>query len=368
MPTASPKQGSAAPEVSPCPPAGLTAHCFRFEGHAGRPILLNEHKGSAIRGALFHALRGKPGSGSGFCVRQELQSCHPCSLHSVCPISALVATVRLDGDRGVDPPRPLTIEPPLERKQFYGEGERFSFGLTLFGHGVELLPYVVAAARDLERIGLGQFQRTGGRSFRGTFVLDRIAEMDPLTHAGVAPNSKPSGGSIEPAARDHEPERDLWLAGAATVASPAMAITSAEVTDCLPSMPASQVTLDLLTPTRLTEGGALVRRMAFRPLVQRLFERSLALAGEPVDTSPLWPLLEVADAVEVTGDRTRWVELDSYSTRRSAHTPLSGLVGRVTFSGPVQPFLPWLVWGQVIHVGKEATKGNGWYRILTIED
>jgi len=25
------------------------------------------------------------------------------------------------------------------------------------------------------------------------------------------------------------------------------------------------------------------------------------------------------------------------------------------------PLLPWLAWGQAPHVGKDATKGNGWY-------
>jgi hypothetical protein len=27
------------------------------------------------------------------------------------------------------------------------------------------------------------------------------------------------------------------------------------------------------------------------------------------------------------------------------------------------PFLPYLIWGQFTHVGKDATKGNGVYRI-----
>lgn len=107
-----------------------------------------------------------------------------------------------------------------------------------------------------------------------------------------------------------------------------------------------------------------MRRIAFQPLLHRLVERRLALAGGEFDTRPYWPLLERAAAVRSEADGTRWVELDSYSTRRNARAPLSGLVGRVTFSGDLSPFLPWLVWGQMTHVGKEATKGNGWYRLV----
>jgi hypothetical protein len=37
------------------------------------------------------------------------------------------------------------------------------------------------------------------------------------------------------------------------------------------------------------------------------------------------------------------------------------LVGRITFEGELAPFLPWLMWGEVVHGGKDATKG--WYRL-----
>ncbi len=59
----------------------------------------------------------------------------------------------------------------------------------------------------------------------------------------------------------------------------------------------------------------------------------MALAGRDVDIRPFWPLLEQGEAVAAREDRTRWVELDSYSTHRNAHAPLSGLVGRVILQG-----------------------------------
>jgi hypothetical protein len=42
---------------------------------------------------------------------------------------------------------------------------------------------------------------------------------------------------------------------------------------------------------------------------------------------------------------------------------MGGFVGQVTFEGEIEPFLPWLVWGEVVHVGKDAVKGNGRMRI-----
>jgi hypothetical protein len=47
--------------------------------------------------------------------------------------------------------------------------------------------------------------------------------------------------------------------------------------------------------------------------------------------------------------------------------PLSGLVGEITFEAEPEQlagFLPWLVWGEIAHAGKDVTKGNGWYRLV----
>jgi hypothetical protein len=119
-----------------------------------------------------------------------------------------------------------------------------------------------------------------------------------------------------------------------------------------------------LTPARLVDGGRLVRRPDFRILMQRLLERLSALAREFCDT-PLaldfGGLIHQAAAVQLVADDTRWVELESYSTRLGRATPLGGFIGQATFAGDLAPFLPWLLWGQFTHVGKDAVKGNGWY-------
>jgi len=74
-------------------------------------------------------------------------------------------------------------------------------------------------------------------------------------------------------------------------------------------------------------------------------------------------VMDKAEAMRVVRDETRWVELESYSTRLGRATPIGGLVGRVTFEGDLAPFWSWLMWGQFTHVGKDAVKGNGMYRI-----
>ena len=49
---------------------------------------------------------------------------------------------------------------------------------------------------------------------------------------------------------------------------------------------------------------------------------------------------------------------------RRQRTPIGGLVGQVTLAGDLAPLRELLVWGSLIHVGKNAVKGDGWYMIM----
>jgi len=106
----------------------------------------------------------------------------------------------------------------------------------------------------------------------------------------------------------------------------------------------------------------------FRPLLQRLLERVTALdreygGGGPERCGQFGALLAQAEAIQVVEDQTRWVDVSSYSLRQERRTPIGGLLGQVRFAGDFRPFLPGLAWGELVHVGKDVVKGNGWYRM-----
>jgi len=337
----------------------FTAHRLRFITEVRTPVELNEHQGAAIRGALFHALLDR------FCMNREALECARCPLVAVCPVAFLVSTMRPENERGRDVPRPFTIQPPLpgsgrpvergDRLFFrYEAGEPLEFGLTLYAHAMQLFPYVVLAAAEMERGGLGRRlpREAPGHPDpvwrRGTLTLREIWAENPLT------------GARQPVLRS----------GDRMVHVPDVPITHAQILAVPVPPPEAVVVLRFLTPTRLIQGGALVKpdRFAFRPFFQRLMERLEALTRHFSDTPLVLDdprgLIAAAERVRVVENDLRWAEVWSYSTRRQRESPISGLLGAVALRAEEwSPFWPYLLWGQFTHVGKDAVKGNGWYEV-----
>ena len=74
-------------------------------------------------------------------------------------------------------------------------------------------------------------------------------------------------------------------------------------------------------------------------------------------------LLRAAGEVRIADRRLAWRELFRASGRHGRMVPMGGLVGEMVLEGDLGPFLPWLVWGSLVHVGKDAVMGNGQIRL-----
>jgi len=344
----------------------FTAHRLRFVTEAQGVIELNEHQGSAIRGALFHALRNR------FCGNRQARECDSCPLVTTCPVAMLVSTLNPQSGRGRNVPRPYTVQPPLPgrggyptalpdgRVVFrYRPGERFEFGLTLYAQALQLFPYVVLAVSGFERGGVGRkTEQADGRWRRGTLQVREVWAENPLTGE----------------------RQGVLRADERMVQVPDVPITHEQVCEWANQRVSEwanqrvgeganrRVVVRFLTPTRLVARGRLVKPEGFRfqVLFQRLMERLESLSRDFSETPLVFDdpkgLIEAAGRVRVVENRLRWEELRSYSTRRRAESPTSGLLGEVVLEAEDwSPFWVWLVWGQFVHVGKDAVKGNGLY-------
>jgi hypothetical protein len=125
------------------------------------------------------------------------------------------------------------------------------------------------------------------------------------------------------------------------------------------------LTLNFLTPTKLKQSGRWVSQgppfaVLIRTLLGRLSSLSYFHCGERVEVD-FRGLIDRAGGVKVTYSETRWQDWSRFSGRQKQRIELGGLVGRVTYNGDLLDYLPLLVLGQLIHVGKGTVFGNGQY-------
>ncbi len=318
---------------------GLVTHHLLFTGEVVTPLELDDHSGAALRGSFFEAVWGR------FCTNKAAATCADCPLHTMCPVSTLVAPLREENPRGRDIPRPYVILPPLGEARRYEPGQSLMFGITLFGTIIQMLPYIVMSIEGLEAHGLGH--KIAENSYqRGRFKIKQIESYHPL----------------------HGTRQVVYQAGKPLVNAPTLSVTASEVKARAVRLPTHEITLNFLTPTRLIEQERPLRCAVFRPLMHRLLERLAALqsaysSSEENKVEEQQRYLELAERVKCVEDQTSWREVTSYSRRAKGRSPIGGIVGKATFGGNLASFRELLAWGELVHVGKNCVKGNGWYKI-----
>ncbi len=309
------------------------AHRLSFTCEAMTAVSLPRQNGSALRGAFFSALRRD------FCLNNKLDSCLRCPTAEVCPICLLIATVDRENSRGAEVPRPFALEPIIAEKMQFEPGETFSFSITLFGRTLQLFPYILLAVQRMGEIGIGNRSTAPGR-----FQLQESKAVNPFTGT----------------------QKSIYSKETQIIDIPDNAITHNDVLAHASRLNPDKLELRILTPLRLVVAGSLVQKLTFRLFMQRLLRRLTDLQRY-FDNQTLelnFPkLLEHAMDIQITEDNTHWIDLSSYSSRRRTTTPIGGLLGEITLEGRLKEFLPLLVWGEITHVGKDATRGNGWYQI-----
>lgn len=332
---------------------GFRVHLLRFKAEVTAPLRLPPAAGAALRGALFGALRQQ------FCLAGQSPECGRPDLAESCQVCFLLAPVDPAERRGRDVPRPYVLRAPTSgpsgtsRSPGFAPGQSLEFGLATFGRALQQFPYALLGVEEMGRRGIGV-----GR--QGQFRLDEVWVEHPILGRQEA---------IYRRARD------------GTVRAPNLPIEAVHVKEEAEVLAdrggARRLRLTLLTPTRLIERDRLVKQDTFElgPLMARLLERLRALfarygeASAPASLDGTPPpfeapaLLRAAQEVRIVERRLAWRELFRASGRHGRMLPMGGLVGEVTLEGDLRPFLPWLVWGGLVHVGKDAAMGNGQYKL-----
>lgn len=292
---------------------------------------LPEYSGSTLRGGFGNTFRKI------VCVNRD-NECNTCLLRTKCIYSYIFETSPpTDTDKlrkYKDIPRPFIIEPPLEPKQTYIQGDTVEFNLILIGKAIDYLPYFIFTFKELGKIGIGRG--------RGKYELIRLSAIKENI------------------------EQEIYSSTTDLIKNIDERLTMIDILNEVNHYGTDELTLKFITPIRLKHNDRYVLVPEFHILIRGLLSRISSLAYfhcEEELNVDYHSLIEDAMEVKIKERHTGWYDWERYSSRQDTRMQLGGIVGNITYSGNLSPFLPFLILGKYVHVGKGATFGLGKYEI-----
>lgn len=386
---------------------------YEFVIEAVDTLYLPVYKGSTFRGGFGTAFKK-------VCCSDRRGDCRKCLLRHACPYAYVFETAPPEGAEALakfeQVPHPFVLEPLLTERQEFPPGEELSFGLVLIGRGIEFLPYFIVAFQEFGKTGIGRGRgrfklarayattrvpNGGGKASNASLPhprvtddgqegIDRLLVFDGETNKVYMRDAVVGWDDIR-AASDQLLEQIGNIGANDTPrhicnspVDPLLSRTSIAKSCDSPfehdlqsktnqtharsaaSSHALHLTVSFETMTRLKFEGSLNDRPEFHVLIRSLLRRISSLLyfhhGTKLDMD-FRGFISQAERVRLAVQRTRWVDWERYSSRQDTRMKLGGIVGTATyeFDDPnlTALFLPWLLLGQYVHVGKGVTFGLG---------
>jgi len=228
-------------------------------------------------------------------------------------------------------PHPFVIEPPEDNNKRYGPESMVNFNLILIGKAVDYLPYFIYTFDELGKNGIGKG--------RGRYKLQEVRlEDNSLVYSGY----------------------DKLIRRAET--------SFIEIHDFIPSDNIDSITLRFITPLRIKYNRDLVVKPEFHILIRNLLRRlGLLYYFHCGNQEPSWnhrEIIEHAQNISITSSSLRWLDWERYSSRQDTRMRLGGVVGEITYTGNIEPFIQFLRAGEILHAGKNTSFGLGRYEIV----
>lgn len=281
-------------------------------------IYLPDFKGSAFRGGFGNIFRKIT------CVLKRFD-CLDCPIKQKCIYAYVFETIPdvssniMNMHKYEKVPHPFIFEPPLDRKKTFYPDEKLSLKVILVGKGIEYLPYFTFTIAELGEVGIGKG--------RGKFKIEEIVSSKVGTLSLV--NSNPSDKKV------------------------------------------SKVDIRAITPIRIKHNRQLTDNLEFSIFIRALLRRLSLLyyfhvenKKPPIDVHKL---LGLSEQIQKVKENTFWYDWERYSSRQNTRMKLGGILGEITYSGHLTPFVSYIKAGEILHVGKGTSFGLGKYEIVDME-
>lgn len=127
-----------------------------------------------------------------------------------------------------------------------------------------------------------------------------------------------------------------------------------------------RIRITMETPAQLKDKGNIAGIPEFHILFRQAMRRISSLAyfhqGEPL-RADYAGLAEPFRRITITENATRRHDWERYSRRQQQSLNIGGLIGTFIYEGELDEFMPFLILGEHVHMGKNTVFGLGKYRI-----
>ncbi|MFC4769545.1 CRISPR system precrRNA processing endoribonuclease RAMP protein Cas6 [Effusibacillus consociatus] len=308
---------------------------YRFTLQVGeRGLELPSFKTAALRGGFGQVFK------SLVCTHPAVE-CEVCPKRNTCAFPYIFMT-RSSSEAEIQRkfesiPRPYILREHVDGKTRYKPGETLSFHLLLMGEAIKYFPYFVYTFDRLTESGIGI-----GRTPVKLLNVEGLEIHSNLSYV-------------------------LFDGTTRRLSNKSVTFTGETLTEKIKMVDSGQVTIHFETPFRTKWQGRFTNKadfhIVFRSLMRRLssllyFHHGVSLNIDFTD------LVKKAEAVEIITQDTKWVDLDRYSSRQDSKMSLGGYIGQATYKGDLEPFVPFLLAGELVHASKQAVFGLGQIRCV----
>jgi CRISPR-associated endoribonuclease Cas6 len=302
---------------------------FHFKTITLNSFSLPPYKGSTFRGAFGHTIKKIA------CVK-NYSDCDECILKSKCIYSYIFETPPPENSsimkKYTAAPHPFVIEPPIDKKTWYEKDDELNFSIILIGKGIDYLPYFIYAFEQMGQNGIGKDRG-------GVQILEVI-------NSGVGENN---GVTVY--------GKDKKLISPVHILDENVFEEEKDI---------KEITINFITPTRIKYEERLADRPEFHIFIRNILRRTGLLSYFHCNTNveiEFKEMIERAKEVKMEICNLQWEDWERYSSRQNTKMKLGGFVGSVKFKGDLKEFMPFILSGQYIHLGKGAGFGLGKYEV-----
>ncbi|MCD6185314.1 MAG: CRISPR system precrRNA processing endoribonuclease RAMP protein Cas6 [Deltaproteobacteria bacterium] len=323
--------------------------CLSISAKVTDQIIIPGYQGGALRGAFGKALKkiACPEKSP-----EEKQVCKNCILSSRCAYSYVFETPPPNDAEMLKKypfiPHPYILNPAINSLNTYNRGDVFNFGITLVGRAVDYLPFIIYAFIRMGETGngngIGKLKKEQGKKpQRGGFQINKI---HTLNAAGE------ESGAIYDNQILQQTDKTLCFDDAGLISS---------------RYSSDQISLNFLTPLRIRYKNRLCDDPQFHILIRNLLRRLSSLnyfhCNQKLEL-PFKEIIEKAERIELVYNQTKWHDWSRYSGRQKKSMKLGGITGMATYKGNLADFMPLLVLGSWVNIGKQTGFGLGRYGLI----